>query len=152
MSLDGGEVADLVSGFDGGTAEGDEVVALAGAGRSDDTEVVGAADPVQGDEVVVAGRRDRGLGEVELGERLDDGEAGRGHPGATVRFVAGGDLDVDEHPQCLFWCPALCLGGEQHVGCLTADRRQLEPFESGFDVAGQRGGGGARAHARSSTR
>ena len=121
--LDGGEVADPVAGFDGGAAEGDEVVGLAGAGRSDEAQVVGAADPVEGDQVVVAGRRDGGLGEVELVECLVDGEAGGGHPVAAVRLVAGGDLQFDEDPQGLFGRPALGPGGEQHLGRLAADGR-----------------------------
>ena len=53
--LDGGEVADLVAGFDGGVSEGDEVVGFAGAGGSDEADVLGSADPFEGDEVVVAG-------------------------------------------------------------------------------------------------
>ena len=38
----GGEVADLVPGFDGGDAERDEQVALAGAGRPDQAQVLPA--------------------------------------------------------------------------------------------------------------
>ena len=59
----GGEVADPVSGVDGGEAERDEQVALAGAGGSDQAEVLRGADPFQGGEVVEGGggsRRRRG--------------------------------------------------------------------------------------------
>ena len=40
--LGGGEVADPVPGVDGGVAEGDEQVALAGAGRPDQAQVLSA--------------------------------------------------------------------------------------------------------------
>ena len=43
----GGEVADPVPGLDGGDAEGDEEVGLAGAGRADQAEVLRGADPFQ---------------------------------------------------------------------------------------------------------
>ena len=45
---------------------------------------------------------------------------------------------VDEHPQCLFWCPALRLGGEQQLGGVAAYRRQLRAFETGLEIVGQR--------------
>ena len=41
--LGGGEVADPVAGVDGGVAEGDEEVALAGAGGADEAHVLRAA-------------------------------------------------------------------------------------------------------------
>ena len=63
----GGEVADPVPGLDGGDAEGDEQVGLAGAGRSEQAEVLLGPDPLQGGEVVEGGLRDDGDGEVELG-------------------------------------------------------------------------------------
>ena len=56
--FDGGEVADLEPGGDGGSSEADQVVGFAGAGGSDEAQVGRLADPVEGDEVVVAGRRD----------------------------------------------------------------------------------------------
>ena len=150
--LDGGEVADLVSGFDGGAAEPDEVVGLAGAGGADEAEVVGSADPVEGDEVVVAGLRDRGLGEVELVERLVDREPGRGHPVRAVRLVTGAISRSTSTRRVSSGVQRCVLRGEQHLGCLAADRRQLQPFQAGFEIGGQRGGGGARAHARFSIR
>ena len=60
--LGGGEVADLVPGLDGGDAERDEQVALAGAGRADQGEVLAGGDPFQRGQVVqrrAAGRRRR---------------------------------------------------------------------------------------------
>src|SRR5687767_2055788 len=119
--LDGGEVAHPIPGFDGGAAEGDEVVALAGAGRPDEAQVVGAADPVERDQVVMAGLADGGLGEVELVEGLVDGKASSGEPVPGVRLVTGGDLQLNEDPQRLFGRPALRLRGEQQLGCLAAD-------------------------------
>jgi hypothetical protein len=50
MCLDqvgGGEVPDPVPSGDGGDAEGDEQVGLAGAGRSDQAHVLVSADPLQ---------------------------------------------------------------------------------------------------------
>ena len=44
----GGEVADPVSGVDGGVAEGDKQVALAGAGRPDQAEVLRGAGSTPG--------------------------------------------------------------------------------------------------------
>ena len=140
--LDGGEVADLVAGFDGGAAERDEVVGLAGAGGSDEAQVVGSADPVEGDQVVVAGRRDRGLGEVELVEGLDDGEPGGGHPVAacsTRRVTA--ISSVDEDAQGLFGCPALRLGGEQDVGAWRRIVDSFNRFSPASRSAGSAGGG-----------
>jgi hypothetical protein len=58
-----GEVADLAPGPDGGDAEGDQDVALAGAGRPDRAQVLRGGDPFQGGEVVQGGgcqRRRRG--------------------------------------------------------------------------------------------
>jgi hypothetical protein len=47
--LDGTEVADPMPGFDGGVAEGDQEMALAGAGRTDEADVLLGRDPlVQG--------------------------------------------------------------------------------------------------------
>ena len=146
--LDGGEVAHSVAVFDGGAAEGDEVVGLAGAGGADEAQVVGSTDPVERDQVVVAGPGDGGLGEVELVEGLVDGESCGGEPVAGVRFVAGGDLQLDEDSQGLLWGPALRLGGEQQLRCLAADGRQLEPLEAGLEVVGQRRWCGAGAHTR----
>jgi site-specific DNA recombinase len=45
--LGGGEVAHSVPGGDGGVAERDQQVGLAGAGRADQTEVLGRADPLE---------------------------------------------------------------------------------------------------------
>ena len=47
-----GEVADPVPGPDGGDAEGDQDVALAGVGRADQAQVLRGGDPFQGREVV----------------------------------------------------------------------------------------------------
>ena len=66
--LGGGEVADPVPGVDGGDAEGDQDVALAGAGRADQADVLGGPDPLERGQVVEGGRRDRGGGDVELVE------------------------------------------------------------------------------------
>src|SRR5262249_56588810 len=58
----GGQVAHLVPGGDGGVAERDEQVALAGAGGPDQTKIVGLGDPFEaggGGEGGV-GRRRRG--------------------------------------------------------------------------------------------
>ena len=77
--VDGGEVADLVAGGDGGPAETDEVVAFAGAGRSNETQIDGVVDPLERHQVVVAGTCDGGLGEVELVQRLVDREPCGGH-------------------------------------------------------------------------
>jgi hypothetical protein len=62
----GGEVADPEPGGDGGVAEGDEDVRLAGAGRPDEAEVLGGADPLERGEVVERGVRDRRQADVEL--------------------------------------------------------------------------------------
>jgi hypothetical protein len=134
--LDGGEVADPVAGGDGGLAEPDQVVGFAGSGGADETEVVGPGDPVERDEVVVTRCGDGGLVEVELVEGLVDGEPCCGPAGAAVRVVAGGDLEIDEDAQGLFGRPTLCLGGEQHVGGLAADRGQLQSFQPGLEVVG----------------
>ena len=72
----GGEVADPVSGVDGGDPEGEQQVALAGAGGSDQAHVLRGPDPFQVGQVVEGGRRDRGGGQVELVQRLGDREAG----------------------------------------------------------------------------
>ena len=48
----GGEVADLVPGLDGGDAERDQQVALAGAGRADQAQVLPGGDPFQRGQVV----------------------------------------------------------------------------------------------------
>ena len=45
--FDGGEVADLVPGGDGGAAEPDEVVGFAGAGGADEAQVLVVVDPLE---------------------------------------------------------------------------------------------------------
>ena len=109
----GGEVADLVPGLDGGDAECDEQVGLAGAGRPDQGEVLAGADPLQAGEVVQGGFRDRGHALVELFEGLGHRERRGLQAGAGVGGVTGGDLGLDQ--------------GAQQLGCQLAHRGQLEP-------------------------
>src|ERR1022692_4494934 len=45
--VSGGEIPDLVPGLDGGDAEGDQDVALAGAGRPDQADILLGGDPLQ---------------------------------------------------------------------------------------------------------
>ena len=125
----GGEVADPVSGVDGGDAERDEQVALAGAGRADQAEVLRGGDPFQGGEVVQGRGRDAGHGAVELVEGLDQRERRGLEPGGGVGGVAGGDLGLDEGAQQLLRCPALGLGGAQQLGGQLTHRGQLEPAQ-----------------------
>ena len=68
----GGEVADLVAGADGGDAQGDQDVALAGAGRADQAQVLGGGDPFQGGEVVQGGAGDGAGRAVQFLGCLDD--------------------------------------------------------------------------------
>jgi len=60
------------------------------------------ADPFQAGQVAERRGRDRGRGQIELGEGLGDREGGLVHAGAGVGLVAGGDLGVDERAQELF--------------------------------------------------
>ena len=64
----GGQVADPVPGVDGGVAEGEQQVRLAGSRGPDEAEVFGGPDPLQGPEVVEGGPGHRGHCEVVLGE------------------------------------------------------------------------------------
>ena len=135
----GGEVADLVPGLDGGDAEGDQDVALAGAGRADQAQVLGGGDPFQRGEVVQGGRR---------GWRRRSGPARRGSwspgtrrffmPGPGVGGVAGGDLGLDQGAQQLLGCPPLGLRGDQQLGGELPHRGELQPAQPGGEVGGQR--------------
>ena len=136
--LGGGEVADPVPGLDGGVAEGDEEVALAGAGGADQADVLRGADPFEDGEVVERRWRDRGRGDVELVEGLGDRERGVPQPGAGVGLVAGGDLGLDQGAQELLGGPPLGLGGDQQLGGEAAHRGQLQPLQPAFEVGGQR--------------
>ena len=134
----GGEVADLVPGLDGGDAEGDQDVALAGAGRPDQAQVLRGGDPFQRGEVVQGGAGDGAGGPVELVEGLGDRERGGLHPGPGVGGVAGGDLGLDQGAQQFLRCPPLGLRGDQQLGGELAHRGELEPAQPGGQVGGQR--------------
>jgi hypothetical protein len=94
--LGGGEVADLVSGRDGGVAERDEQVGLARAGRPDQTKILLLGYPFEAAQVVKRGLGHRGHGDLELVQGLDDREPGPAQSVALVGLVAGGDLGLDE--------------------------------------------------------
>ena len=89
-------------------------------------------------EVVEGRRRDRGGGEVELVEGLDDRERGRPHPGAGVGLVAGGDLGLDQGAEELLGVPPLGLRGDQQLGGEAAHRGHLQPLQPVVQVGGQR--------------
>jgi hypothetical protein len=81
--------------------------------RADQGEVLAAADPFQRGEVVERRSRDRGDRDVELLERLRDGEPRGLAPVGDVGGVPGGDLGLDEGPQELFGAPTLGAGGDE---------------------------------------
>jgi hypothetical protein len=138
-----------VAGLDGGDAQRDQRVALAGAGRPDQTQILVGTDPLQAGQVVEGRAGDRGGGDVELLQGLGDGEGGGLEPVAGVRGVAGADLGLDQGAQQLLWRPALGLGGDQQLGGEGAHRGQLEPPQPGGQVRRQRrSGSGHRAPAQ----
>jgi hypothetical protein len=141
----GGEVADLVPGFDGRDAERDQDVGLARAGRPDQAGVLFAADPFQAGQVVEGGLGDRGRGDVKVLHALGDRESGLAHAGPGVGLIAGGDFGVDQGAQELFGVPPLGLRGDQQLGSQAAHRGQFQASEPGVEVGGQRRRCGAHA-------
>ena len=92
--LGGGEVADPVAGLNGGVAEGDEQVRLAGPGGAEQTGVLVAAQPLQRGQVVEGRLGHRGELDLELVEALLDREAGELEASAQVGLVASGNLGL----------------------------------------------------------
>jgi hypothetical protein len=127
-----------VPGVDGGVAEGEQQVRLAGSRGPDKAEIFGGADPLQGPEVVEGGSGHRGDCEVVLGEGLGDGESGLAASGACVGGVPGGDLGLDQGAEELLGVPPLRLGGDQQFGCEPAHGGHLQPFQAVVEVGGQR--------------
>jgi hypothetical protein len=128
-------------------AEGEEEVALAGAGGADEAEVLRGPDPFERREVVEGRLGDRGETEVELLEGLGDRETRGAQAHACVGVVSGGDLGVDEDPEDLFGLPTLRACGLQDLGGDRSDLGQLETLEPGdqISVECRRGGGHPRA-------
>lgn len=131
-------------------ADGEEQVALAGAGGADEAEVLCCPDPLERRQVVEGRLRDRRQAGVELVEGLGDGEPRGAQARAGVGIVAGGDLGVDEDPEDLFGLPSLGAGGLEDLGSDGAHLGQLQPLEPGDQVGIQRGGVGG--HPRASSR
>jgi hypothetical protein len=136
--VSGGEVAYLVAGVDGGVAEPDQDVALAGARRTDDRQIVLGTNPFQAGQVVDSGLRDRGGSDIKTVDAFGDGERGGFEPVGFVGRIAGGDLGLDQGAQHFLGGPALCLGGQQDLGGTAAHRRQLEPPDPSVQIGGKR--------------
>ena len=131
----GGEVADPESLGDGGVAEGEEEVALAGAGGADEAEVLRGSDPFEAGQVVEGRLGDRRQPEVELVQGLGDGEPCSAQAHAGVGVVSGGDLGVDEDPEDLFGLPTLRPCGLQDLRGDRPHRGELQPLERGDQIS-----------------
>jgi hypothetical protein len=108
-------------------AEGDEQVALAGAGGADETQVLSCGDPLEAGQVVEGRGLHRRRSHVELVEGLGDRERCRLEAGGGVGCITRRDLGLDQGAQELFWCPTLSLGGDQQLGGQSAHGAEAEP-------------------------
>jgi hypothetical protein len=114
--IGGGEVADTMTGLDGGVAEAEQQMRLAGAGRPDQAQILLGPDPLQAGQIVEGGLRYRGGLDLELLQALAQREAGELEAAMEVGLVASRDLRFDESAQELIGCPALGLGGLADLG------------------------------------
>jgi hypothetical protein len=101
----GSDVADAMTGRDGGVAECDQQMRLAGPGGPDQAEVLLGANPLEAGQVVEGGLWNRGGLDLELVQALADGEAGDLDPCLQVGLIAGRDLGLDEGAEELVRCP-----------------------------------------------
>jgi hypothetical protein len=69
----------------------------------------------------------RGSLDLEVVQRLADGEAGELDAGTEIGLVAGRDLPLDECAQELVGRPALSLGGLTDIGGDGSNPGELEP-------------------------
>jgi len=139
----GGQVAHLVAGVDRRRSEREQQMRLPGPGGADQTHVLRRTDPFQRGEIVKRGLGHRRDGQVVVIEGLGDREPGLAAAGGGVGGVPAGDLGLDQGPEELLGAPPLRLRGDQQLGCESAHRSHLQPFQSVVEVRGQHRRAGA---------
>ena len=139
----GGEVADPVAGVDRGRAEREQQVAICRCRRGRSGTRSPRPGPIPGRRgsrtSPAAPRRRSG----RIVEGLGDREPGLAAAGGGVGGVPGGDLGLDQGAQELLRAPPLRLRGDQQLGCESAHRGHLQPFQPVVQVGGQRRRAGA---------